>query len=112
MVSNQGLQESIFLGGILGGGMSFIETKRDVKDYNDQLFGTEAFTPVGLQKLYKTQTKATPGIINLFKDNFLSNYQTLLDVAEKDSDGKIIYKQKKKQIKKLVMLLVVYLKLT
>lgn len=95
LMNNQEMQESIFLGGVLGGGMSFIQTKNDIKNYNDQMFGTKDYTPTGLQKLYSKSTRATPGIANLFKDNFLNNYTTLLDIAEKDDTGKVIYKDGK-----------------
>lgn len=93
--NNKEMQESVFLGGMLGGGMSAIKTHNEVKNFNDQMFGTEDYTPTGMAKLYRSSTVKTPGIANILNNNFLSNYKTLADVAKKDAAGNILYENDK-----------------
>ncbi len=95
LANNKEMQESVFLGGMLGGGMSAVKTYNEVKNFNDQMFGTDDYTPTGIAKLYRSSTVKTPGIANILNNNFLSNYKTLADVAQKDAAGNIIYKDGK-----------------
>ncbi len=93
--NNKEMQESVFLGGMLGGGMSAVKTYNEVKNFNNQMFGTEDYTPTGMAKLYRSATVKTPGIANILNNNFLSNYKTLADVAKKDAAGNILYENDK-----------------
>jgi len=95
IANNKEMQESVFLGGMLGGGMSAVKTHNEVKNFNDQMFGTEDYTPTGMARLYRSSTVKSPGIAQLLNNNFLSNYKTLADVAQKDAAGNIVYKDGK-----------------
>ena len=96
-MDNKELHESIFLGGVLGGGMSAIETKNDIQNYNNQLFGSAAYTPSGFwaKFLGRKEKKEQKGMIGLFKDNYVNNFNSILDVAQKDASGKPIFKDGK-----------------
>jgi len=96
-LNNQELQESIFLGGILGGGMSVVETRGEIQNYNNALFGNSAYTPSSFwgKLLGRKEKKEQPGLIGLFKDNYINNFQSILDVAKKDNTGKPLFKDGK-----------------
>jgi hypothetical protein len=96
-MDNKELHESIFLGGVLGGGMSVLETKNNIQSYNNQLFGSSAYSPSGFwaKFLGKKERKEQKGLVGLFKDNYVNNFNSILDVAQKDASGKPIFKDGK-----------------
>lgn len=70
--SNVDMQKSVFLGGLLGGGMSTIGAYKEANREDKMLFGD------GKKK----------GLIKLLQDNFVSRYKSMEDL--KDDNGKLI----------------------
>lgn len=96
-MSNKELHESIFLGGVLGGGMSVFQTKNEIQNYNRQLNGTSAYNASGFfdKLLGRRDRKAQQGLKGLFSENYINNFQSITDIAEKDADGKPLFKDGK-----------------
>jgi len=91
LATNVELQEAVFLGGVLGGGMSVIQTVNDLKNYNRQMFGTEEYKAKNwFEKLLGKDTMKQPGLKNIISEGFVNSYKTLEDYAQKDKDGNII----------------------
>ena len=96
-LDNKELHESIFLGGILGGGMSVFQTNSDIRNYNRQLLGTSARTRDSFfdKLIGRKSTKEQKGFAGLFSDNYINNFGSVLDIAQKDAEGKPIFKDGK-----------------
>lgn len=96
-LSNKELHESIFLGGVLGGGMSVFQTANEIKNYNRQLNGTPAYNSKGFfnKLLGRRDRKEQQGLKGLFSENYINNFNSILDIAKKDENGKPIFKDGK-----------------
>lgn len=94
-LSDTDMQKSIFLGGLLGGGMSMIHTQREQAAERRILEGSAAKTPSAFAKFFGArERKETPGLKQLLQRNMSYFHTTLSDLAEMetDKDGNIIPK--------------------
>lgn len=88
--NNKELHESIFLGGLLGGGASVIGTVRENMALKAALGGSGARTKdnsVWAKLGFLPETKAQKGLINLVADNHINHFRSYKDVLTKDEFG-------------------------
>jgi len=94
-LSDTDMQKSIFLGGLLGGGMSMIHTQREQATEKRLLEGTKTKTPSPFAKFFGArERKETPGLKQLIERKMGSLHLSLADLAETevDKDGNVIPK--------------------
>jgi hypothetical protein len=86
------MQESVVLGGILGGGASLVGSVTNYKAEKDILFGREAKTNDSFmgRLLNRKQKDAQPGLANILQDNYINSFRTIHDIAKLDNDNKPI----------------------
>lgn len=91
-MSNDELHESIFLGGVLGGGMSIFQTKNEIDNYNRQLNGTSAYNADGFfdKLLGRKDRNEQKGLKGLFSDNYINNFNSISDIIQKNPDGSFL----------------------
>lgn len=91
-MSNDELHESIFLGGVLGGGMSIFQTKNEIDNYNRQLNGTSAYNADGFfdKLLGRKNRNEQKGLKGLFSDNYINNFNSISDIIQKNPDGSFL----------------------
>lgn len=91
LMTSPELQESVVLGGILGGGASMFGLAGDIKAKNQMLFGQEATTPSFLGRMMGKKAKTgSKGLYNIMEENFINSTRTIHDLADLDADGKPI----------------------
>jgi hypothetical protein len=83
--------KSVFLGGLLGGGMSMIGGVSDIKNENRALFGTSDYTPNKFSKFlgYK-ERKAQKGLIEVFTDSYKQSIKSAKELFNVDEAGNFI----------------------
>jgi len=87
-LSNTDMQKSIFLGGLLGGGMSMVGYARQEAAEKRLLEGTSAKSPSPFAKFFGAQErKETPGLKQLLERNMNAYHTNLSDLAKKDKDN-------------------------
>jgi hypothetical protein len=87
-LSDTDMQKSIFLGSVLGGGMSMVGYKRQEAAEKRLLEGTSAKSPSPFAKFFGAkERKETPGLKQLLERNMNAYHINLSDVAKKDKDG-------------------------
>lgn len=87
-ISETEMQKNIFLGAVLGGGMTTISSIRDLQQEEQLLKGTTAKTRKGIAKFIGLQDRReTPGLHSLLQNNYLTRYRTFMDLVERDSNG-------------------------
>lgn len=90
------MQESVVLGGILGGGASMVGLAGEIKGRNDLLFGKSDNYPSFLAKVLNQNEKTqSPGLLKLLEDNFVNSFRTVHDIAQTGSDGKPVFENGK-----------------
>lgn len=96
--NNTELHESVFLGGLLGGGASIFSTIRENNDLKKAYSGGEArtkdnsiFTKYGILP----ETKAQKGILAVLGENHIKQFRTYKDLLDKTEDGKYELNEKK-----------------
>ena len=90
-LDNVDMQKSIFLGGVLGGGMSIIGTKNEISAENARLFGQSASNPNKFKKLLGAKERPEQkGLLSLLQNNYLSRYNDFEQVYKKDAQGNFI----------------------
>lgn len=83
------MQKSIFLGGLLGGGMATVGSVREERAKKRLLQGTEATKPSAFTKFFGAkERKATPGLKQLWERNRTAYHVSLADMAEQTIDEK------------------------
>jgi len=95
--NNSELHESIFLGGLLGGGASVFGTVRENNALKAALTGSEAKTKdnsLWVKMGIFPETKAQKGIINIVSDNFINQFRSYKDVID-NVDGKFTINEQK-----------------
>ncbi len=99
LMTNPELQESVVLGGILGGGASMFGLAGEIKAKNNMLFGAESSTPSFLGRMMGQKAKTGgKGLYNMMQENFINSTRTINDIAETDADGKPIFENGKPKI--------------
>ena len=99
LMNDPEMQESVVLGGILGGGASLIGLSNEISQRNDMLFGRKDNYPSFIAKILNRKEKTeAPGLIKLLDDNFVNSFRTIHDIAEKDKDGKPVFENGKLKI--------------
>ena len=90
--NNTELQESIFLGGLLGGGASIIGTIQENQALKGALHGSEArtkdnsiFAKYGLLP----ETKAQKGLGKILQENHIKQFRSYKDLLETTPEGKL-----------------------
>lgn len=92
LFTDPAMQESVVLGGILGGGASMVSTASEMKARNNFLFGQQASTPSFFGKiLNRKATTESTGFANLLQQNLINSTRTIHDIAKTGEDGKPIY---------------------
>lgn len=87
-LSDTDMQKSIFLGSVLGGGMSMVGYKRQQEAEKRLLEGTSAKSPSPFAKFFGVkERKETPGLKQLLERNMNAYHINLSDVAKKDVNG-------------------------
>jgi len=82
------MQKNIFLGAVLGGGMTTISSVRDLQQEEQMLKGTTAKTRKGIAKFIGMQDrKESAGLHSLLQNNYLNRYRTFMDLVERDEAG-------------------------
>lgn len=88
-VNNTELHESIFLGGLLGGGASVISSVNENRALKSALYGSSGrtsdnfFVKAGILP----ETKAQKGLLNIVKENHIQQFRSYKDFIEQDSQG-------------------------
>lgn len=89
-VDNDELHESIFLGGLLGGGASIIATAQENSSLRAALNGgsertkdNSIFTKYGILP----EKKAQKGLLNIIKENHIQQFRSYKDFLEDDGSG-------------------------
>lgn len=99
LMNDPDMQESVVLGGILGGGASMFGLASDIKSKNEFLFGKGNSMPSFLGKLLnKKEKNESKGFVNIMNENFINSTRTILDVAETGEDGKPIFENGKVKV--------------
>ena len=99
LMNNPEMQESVVLGGILGGGASMFGLAGEIKAKNEFLFGKGNSMPSFLGKLINKKEKTeSKGFVNIMSENFINSTRTILDVAETGEDGKPIFENGKLKV--------------
>jgi hypothetical protein len=89
LMNDPEMQESVVLGGILGGGASMFGLASDIKSKNDFMFGKGNSTPSFIGKfLGKKNKEESKGFVNIMNENFINSTRTIHDIADKDENGK------------------------
>jgi len=91
-LSDTDMQKSIFLGGLLGGGMSTIHTLRQDAATKRLLEGSAEKKPSAFAQFFGAkEQKDTPGLRKLLQNGWDSRYVSMADLAEKTTkDGNVI----------------------
>ena len=95
--NNTELHESIFLGGLLGGGASVFGTVRENNALKAALAGSEAKTKdnsIWVKMGIFPETKAQKGLINLVTENHINQFRSYKDVLE-NTDGDFTINEQK-----------------
>lgn len=99
LMTDPEMQESVVLGGILGGGASMVSVASDIKAKNDFLFGKNNSMPSFLGKLFNKKEKTeSKGFVNIMNENFINSTRTILDIAERDENDNPIFENGKVKI--------------
>jgi hypothetical protein len=86
------MQKAIALGGILGGGMSIAGEVFENKRTKEAIFGSDGTSRNKFQKLLGLKDKEQSfGLYDMFDINISERKNSILDAAERDADGKIIF---------------------
>ena len=95
--NNSELHESIFLGGLLGGGASIVSTVRENRDLKKALLGGKGRSSDNFWVKYGVlpETKAQKGLLNIIKENHISQFRSYKDFIEDDGQGNKILNEKK-----------------
>jgi len=95
LMNDSEMQESVVLGGILGGGASIVGSYADMKRTNEFLRGRSASNPNFFGKMLGQKPKAaTKGFLDLANENFIQSTRSLKDFAELDENGNIKFETK------------------
>lgn len=90
-IGNPDMQKSIFLGGLLGGGMGMVGAYNQLQAEDRALFGDAGYSPNRFTKLLgKKERKPTEGLVNLLKNNYLNRYQDFEQIYKKDAQGNYV----------------------
>lgn len=90
-IGNTDMQKSIFLGGILGGGMAAVSTRNQIKAEDRAISGDKGFTPNKFQKLLGLkERKESKGLLSLLENNYINRYNDFEQVYKKDTQGNYI----------------------
>lgn len=99
LMNDPEMQESVVLGGILGGGASMFAAASDIKSHNEFMFGKGNSMPSFLGKLLNRKEKGeSKGFINIMNENFINSTRTILDIAEKDENDKPVFENGKLKV--------------
>lgn len=95
---NTELQESIFLGGFLGGGASVISTVQENNALKSALYGSEARTKennIFVKYGLFPETKAQKGFANILMDKHVKSFRSFKDVVDQKEDGSFELNERK-----------------
>lgn len=97
-LNNDELHEAIFLGGLLGGGASVIQTVQDNQALKASLYGSKARTKDNsfwAKYGVLPETKDQKGLIKLVEENHISQFRSYKDFITKNPQGESVINEKK-----------------
>lgn len=99
LMTDPEMQESVVLGGILGGGASMFGLASEIKSKNDFLFGKGNSTPSFIGRLMgKKEKNTSKGFVNIMNENFINSARTIHDIADKDENGQTVMEDGKVKV--------------